>query len=106
MTTKRIVAILAAISLVLGLLVAVFAGDILLFVFHQAGNSDAAVIARNFLKSNERLRQDIGEVKDFGSLIRPAAVELSATGLASPYPRGCTRRCRGRSLRSPGVYFT
>jgi hypothetical protein len=69
MTTKKIVAIIATILLVLGLLVALFAGGILLFVFHQVGNSDAAVIARRFLKSNERLKQDIGEVQDFGSFI-------------------------------------
>jgi hypothetical protein len=69
MTTKTIVTIIAAILLVLGLLVVLFAGGILLFVFHQVGNSDAAVIARTFLKSNELLQQDIGEVKDFGSFI-------------------------------------
>ncbi len=69
MTTKKIVAIIATILLVLGVIVALFAGGILLFVFHQVGSSDAAVIARSFLKSNERLKQDIGEVQDFGSFI-------------------------------------
>ena len=69
MTTKRIVTIVVSILLALGLLVALFAGGILLFVFHQVRNSDAAAVARSFLKNNERLKQDIGEVKDFGWFI-------------------------------------
>ena len=69
MTTKKIVTIVVSILLALGLLVALFVGGILLFVFHQVGNSDAAAVARSFLKGNERLKQDIGEVKDFGSFI-------------------------------------
>jgi hypothetical protein len=69
MTAKKIVGIVAAILLVLGLLVVIFAGGILLFVSYQVRNSDAAVIARGFLKHNERLKADIGEVKDFGSFV-------------------------------------
>jgi hypothetical protein len=49
--------------------VALFVGGIFLFVFHQVGNSDAAAVARSFLRSNERLKQDIGEVRDFGWFI-------------------------------------
>lgn len=66
MTTKKIITIVASILLGLSLLVAIFVGAIVLFVFHQVGNSDAAAVARSFLKNNERLKQDIGEVKDFG----------------------------------------
>jgi hypothetical protein len=69
MTTKKIVTIVLSILLALGLLVAIFAGAIVLFVFHQVGKSDAAMVARSFLKSNERLKQDIGEVRDFGWFI-------------------------------------
>ena len=69
MTTKKIVTIVVSILLALGLLVAIFAGGILLFVFQQVGNSDAAAVARSFLKSNDRLKQDIGEVTAFGWFI-------------------------------------
>src|ERR1700682_1395271 len=69
MTTKKIVTIVVSVLLALGLLVVLFVGGILLFVFQQVGNSDAAAVARSFLKSNERLKQDIGEVSDFGWLI-------------------------------------
>jgi len=90
MTTKKILAIVASILLALVLLVVVFAGGIVLFVFHQIGNSDAATVARNFLKNNERLKQDIGEVKEFGWFITgniniqngsgTATLNLSVTG--------------------------
>ena len=69
MTTKKIVTIVVSILLALGLLVVIFAGGILLFIFYQVAKSDAATVARGFLKSNERLRQDIGEVQDFGWFI-------------------------------------
>jgi hypothetical protein len=69
MTTKKIVIIVATILITLGLLVALFVGGIILFAFQQIGNSDAATTARKFLKSSERLKQDIGDVKDFGTFI-------------------------------------
>src|SRR5882762_10505477 len=69
MTTKKIVTIVVSVLLALGLLVVLLVGGILLFVFQQIGNSDAAAVSRSFLKSNERLKQDIGEVKDFGWFI-------------------------------------
>ncbi len=69
MTTKKIVIIIASLAIGLALVVGLFVGGILLFVFHQVGNSDAATTARNFLQNNERLKQDIGDVKEFGSII-------------------------------------
>ena len=69
MTTKKIVIVIASLLISLALVVVLFVGGILLFVFHQVGNSDAAAKARDFLSSNERLKQDIGDVKEFGSLI-------------------------------------
>ncbi|HXM35194.1 MAG TPA: cytochrome c oxidase assembly factor Coa1 family protein [Pyrinomonadaceae bacterium] len=69
MTTKKIVAIVVCILLALVLIVGVFVGGIMFFVFHQVSKSDAAIVARSFLKSNERLKQDIGEVTAFGWFI-------------------------------------
>ena len=69
MTTKKIILIIAGILGVLLLVVAVFVGVITWFVFHTIGTSEAAETARTYLRSNEVLKQDIGEVKDFGSFV-------------------------------------
>lgn len=69
MTTKKIVLIVAAVVVVLALLAAVFVGGIVGFTLYQVGNSEAAVKAKDFLRNSEKLKADIGEVKDFGSLV-------------------------------------
>ena len=69
MTTKKIVIIVLAIALVIGLIVVVVVGGIVGVAFYSIGKSEAAETSRHFLRTNERLRQDIGEVKDFGSFI-------------------------------------
>jgi hypothetical protein len=69
MTTKKIVAIIASVVIVLGLIVVLFVGGIIGMVFYGISNSDAALVAKDFLSKNERLKQDIGEVKDFGRLV-------------------------------------
>src|SRR5207247_10993159 len=69
MSTKKIIVIVASIAIVVGLLIAVVVGGIVGFAFYSVGHSEAAVTARDFLRKNERLKQDIGEVKDFGSFV-------------------------------------
>lgn len=69
MTTKKIVLIVVGIFAVLALLVVLFVAGIGFFVFSAIGNSDAADAARTYLRSNEILKRDIGEVKDFGSFV-------------------------------------
>jgi hypothetical protein len=69
MTTKKIVAIIVSVVVVLGLIVVVFVGGIIGVVFYGISNSDAALVAKGFLSNNERLKQDIGEVKDFGRIV-------------------------------------
>ena len=69
MTTKKIIIIVAAIVIVLGLIVVLVAGAIVGVAFYSMSNSDASKIAQEFLKSNERLKQDIGEVKSFGKFV-------------------------------------
>lgn len=69
MSTKKIILIIAGILAVLGLIVALFVGGITWFAFHTIAKSDAAETARTFLRNNEILKQDIGEVKDFGWFI-------------------------------------
>ena len=69
MTTKKIILIIGGIISVLALVVAIFVGGIVWFVFHTIGTSEAADTARTYLRSNARLKQDIGEVQDFGSFV-------------------------------------
>lgn len=69
MSTKKIILIIAGILGVLLLVVALFVGVITWFVFHTIGTSEAAETARTYLRNNEVLKQDIGEVKDFGSFV-------------------------------------
>jgi len=69
MTTKKIVIIAAAVAFTVGLLVLLFVGGIVGIAFYSIGKSEAAVTAKDFLRNNERLKQDVGTVKDFGSFI-------------------------------------
>lgn len=61
--------IVLSLVMALGLLVLLFLGGITGFIFYSIGTSDAAETARTFLKNNERLKQDIGEVKEFGAIV-------------------------------------
>jgi hypothetical protein len=69
MTTKKIVLIVAAVVVVLALLAGVFVGGIVGVVLYQVGNSEAAAKAKDFLRNSDKLKDDIGEVKDFGSIV-------------------------------------
>lgn len=69
MTTKKIVTIVLSVVIALGLIVAVFVGGIIGIALFSVSRSEAAETAKNFLRSNERLKQDIGEIKDFGSFV-------------------------------------
>jgi hypothetical protein len=69
MSTKKIILIIAGVFAVLGLIVVLFVGGIAWFALHTISNSEAAETARTFLRNNEILKRDIGEVKDFGSFV-------------------------------------
>jgi hypothetical protein len=69
MTTSKIVILVVSIVLGLGLLVAIFVGAIIGIAFYTIGNSEASQTAKTFLRNNEQLKQDIGEVTDFGSFV-------------------------------------
>ena len=69
MTTKKIVLIVGGVVIVLGFLVAVFVGGIVGLALYQVGNSQAAARAKDFLRNSEKLKMEIGEVKDFGSIV-------------------------------------
>ena len=60
---------MVSIVMVMGLIVVLFVGGIVGFAVYQIGNGEAGTTAKAFLKNNERLKQDIGEVKDFGTFV-------------------------------------
>ena len=69
MTTRKIVLIVGGIVIAVVLLVGVFVGGIVGFAFYSIGKSDAAMTAKEFLKNSAKLKQDIGEIRDFGTFI-------------------------------------
>ena len=83
MTTKKVVLIVGAVVVVLGLVVVLFVGGIAGFALYQIGNSEAAEKARGFLRTSEKLKQDIGEVKDFGSIVTGSISFSSGGGRAT-----------------------
>ena len=85
MSTKKIILIILGIVAVLGLIVALFVGAIAFFVFRTIGNSEAADTARAYLRENKTLKQDIGEVKDFGYIVTGNINVSSGDGVATLY---------------------
>ena len=83
MTTKKIVIIVVAVMLVIGLLVVVFVGGIIGVAFYSLGRSEAAETARSFLRTNERLKQDTGEIKEFGSFVTGSINIANGSGNAT-----------------------
>jgi len=85
MTTKKLVIVIVSIVAALVLLVAIFVGAIVGLTFYSIGKSEAAATAKTFLKSNEKLKQEIGEVKDFGSFITGSVNTHNSDGEATLY---------------------
>src|ERR1051326_3704216 len=85
MSTKKIVLIIVGIIAVLLLIIALFVGGITFFVFRTIGHSEAADTARTYLRHNEKLKQDIGEVNDFGSIVTGNINVSNGDGVASLY---------------------
>jgi len=69
MTTKKIILIVVGVVAVCAFLVLLFVGSIIGIAFYSIGNSQAASTAKDFLKHSEKLKADIGEVRDFGSIV-------------------------------------
>ena len=69
MTTKKIILVVVSTVIMLALIVTLFVVGIVGFAFYQISNGEAGTTAKAFLKSNERLKQKIGDVKDFGSFV-------------------------------------
>ena len=98
MTTKKIVLIVAGVVVVLGFLVLLFVGAIVGFALYQLGNSEAAARAEDFLRNSPKLKEDIGEVKDFGSIVT-GGINLSGGSGRAPSSDG--RRARRSAASMP-----
>jgi len=85
MSTKKIILIIAGVLGVLALVVALVVGGVFWFVFHTIGSSEAAEASRTYLRHNQALKQDIGEVKDFGSFITGNVNVANGDGEATLY---------------------
>lgn len=83
MTKKKIFATVVIVLVVVGLVVVIFAGSIVGFAFYSIGKSDAAAAAKAYLRSNEKLKQDIGEIKDFGAFVTGSIDVQNSAGDAS-----------------------
>lgn len=83
MSTKKLIAIVAAVVVTLGLLVAIIVGAIVGFAFYSIGSSEAAAVSKDFLQKNERLKQDIGEVKEFGKFVTGSINVANSDGQAT-----------------------
>ena len=85
MSTKKIIAIVLGIVAVICLIVGLFVGGIAFFVFRTISHSEAADTARSYLRNNDKLKQDIGEVKDFGSIVTGNVNVSNGDGVATLY---------------------
>src|SRR5207248_7824238 len=65
------------------LLILLFVGAIAGTVLYSIGHSEAAATAKAFLKRNEILKRDIGEVRDFGWLISGQINAQGTDGVAT-----------------------
>ena len=85
MTTKKILLIVGGVVVVLVVVVALFVGGIVGIALYQVANSGAAAKAKDFLRTNEKLKADIGEVNDFGSIITGSIAAGNGDGQAMLY---------------------
>ncbi len=85
MTTKKIVLMIGGVVVVLAFLVICFAVGIVGFAWYQIGTSEAAAKAKDFLRNSEKLKADIGSVKDFGRIIEGSISVGDGHGNATLY---------------------
>ena len=83
MTTKKILLTVGCVVIVLVVVVALFVGGIVGIALYQVGNSEAAAKAKDFLRKSDRLKAEIGEVNDFGSIITGSINVANGEGQAT-----------------------
>ena len=75
MTAKKIVFVVGSVLAVLAFLTAIFVVVIVFFGLYTVKNSESADKAKDYLRRNEKLKQDIGEVQNFGNIVTAAINE-------------------------------
>ncbi|GAC1446881.1 MAG: hypothetical protein NVSMB56_09830 [Pyrinomonadaceae bacterium] len=83
MTTKKFILVIAGIVATLFLVGVLFVAGIIGVAFYSLSHSEAAETAKTFLRRNEKLKSDIGEVKDFGVFVMGSVNTKNADGEAS-----------------------
>ena len=83
MTTRKIVLIVGGIVVAIVFLVLLFVGAIVGVAFYSISKSEAATTAKDFLRNNAALKQDIGDVQDFGSFVTGSINVHNDTGNAT-----------------------
>lgn len=69
MTAKKIVQIVGGALFALTVLMFVFLLAIVVFGLYTVKNSESTEKAKDYLRKSDKLKQDIGEVKDFGNIV-------------------------------------
>ena len=72
MTAKKIMQIVGGVFVALTVLMLAFLLAIVGFGLYTVKNSESAEKAKSYLRSNEKLKEDIGEVKNFGNIVTAA----------------------------------
>lgn len=83
MTTKQIVLSVSGVVALLGVVVLCFVGAIVGFALYQVSNSEATAKAKDFLRTNEKLKMEIGNIKDFGRIVTGSANLHNGSGEAT-----------------------
>ena len=83
MSNRKIVLIIVGIVATITLLLLIFVGGIVGVALYSVSNSEAADTARKFLKNSEKLRADIGDVRDFGSIVTGSVNIANDSGQAT-----------------------
>ena len=66
MATRKILIVVFLLALTIGGLVLLAVGAVVGVAFYSIGKSEAAETAKTFLRNNEILKREIGDIKDFG----------------------------------------
>ncbi len=69
MTAKKIMQIVGGVLVALTVLMLAFLLAIVGFGLYTVKNSESTEKAKAYLRTNEKLKQDIGEVKEFGNIV-------------------------------------
>lgn len=83
MTAKKVLFIIGGIIAAGVVAVAAFVTAVVGIAFYSVDHSQAAVTAKSFLRRNEKLKRDIGEIRDFGAIVTGSLNAENSDGVAT-----------------------